>query len=139
MFKRILVAVDISEPEHSRKALDTAVAMARAEGAFLQVIYVRYALDLALEYLPPDVLVRDEKEAIGRLKEMTSSIGVPDDKLSFASPIGSIGEGVLAAAGEFGADLIVVGAHRPSMAKFLLGSNATRITRHAAASVLIVR
>jgi nucleotide-binding universal stress UspA family protein len=35
--------------------------------------------------------------------------------------------------------LIVVGSHRPTMATYLLGSNAKTIVRHAKCSVLVVR
>lgn len=139
MFRKILVAVDLAENGNSRKALDTATELARQFGASLQVIYVRHVMELAIEYLPPDVIQREEKDSVARLKAMTSGVGIADDRLSFASPLGNIAEGVLSAAEDFGADLIVVGAHRPTMAKFLLGSNATKITRHAKASVLIVR
>ena len=38
-----------------------------------------------------------------------------------------------------GADLVVVGSHRPTMATYLLGSNASTIVRHAKCSVLVVR
>ncbi len=53
--------------------------------------------------------------------------------------LGSIYSEVLDEAATWGADLIVVGSHRPSMATYLLGSNATTIVRHAKASVLVVR
>ena len=138
MFRKILVAVDLTDGA-SRKALDTATELARGSGAALQVIAVRHTLDLAADYIPRDVMAKDEKDAIGRLKAMVSAVGIADDRLSFASPAGSIADGVLSAAEAFGADLIIVGAHRPSMAKFLLGSNASRITQHAKASVLVVR
>jgi nucleotide-binding universal stress UspA family protein len=46
---------------------------------------------------------------------------------------------VLAEAEEWGADLVVVGSHRPTMATYLLGSNAKTIVRHAKCSVLVVR
>jgi nucleotide-binding universal stress UspA family protein len=39
----------------------------------------------------------------------------------------------------WGADLIVVGSHRPVMSDYLLGSNAKTIVRHAQCSVLVVR
>ena len=45
----------------------------------------------------------------------------------------------LAEAEDWGADLIVVGSHRPTMATYLLGSNAKTIVRHAKCSVLVVR
>ena len=38
-----------------------------------------------------------------------------------------------------GADLIVIGSHRPAMSTYLLGSNAKTIVRHAKCSVLVLR
>lgn len=52
---------------------------------------------------------------------------------------GNIYEEVLIWAGKLSADLIVVGAHRPNAADYLLGPNAARIVRHAQCSVLVVR
>ncbi|MCC2654076.1 MAG: universal stress protein UspA, partial [Microvirga sp.] len=46
---------------------------------------------------------------------------------------------VLDEAEQTGADLVVVGSHRPTMATYLLGSNASTIVRHAKCSVLVVR
>jgi hypothetical protein len=46
---------------------------------------------------------------------------------------------VLAEADAWGADLIIVGSHSPSMGTYLLGSNAQKIVRHANCSVLVVR
>ena len=46
---------------------------------------------------------------------------------------------ILAVAEEVGADLIVVGSHRPAMKDYLLGTNASRIVRHANCSVLVAR
>jgi nucleotide-binding universal stress UspA family protein len=53
--------------------------------------------------------------------------------------LGSVYGEVLAEAEAIGADLVVVGSHRPSMATYLLGSNASTIVRHARSSVLVVR
>ena len=52
---------------------------------------------------------------------------------------GGVYAGVLAVAERIGADLIVLAAHRPAMRDFLLGTNASRIVRHARCSVLVVR
>ena len=46
---------------------------------------------------------------------------------------------VLAEAQDWGADLIVIGSHRPAMSTYLLGSNAKTIVRHAKCSVLVLR
>jgi hypothetical protein len=52
--------------------------------------------------------------------------------------MGAVYNEVLAEAQKMGADLIVVGSHRPGMATYLLGSNASTIVRHAPSSVLVV-
>ena len=46
---------------------------------------------------------------------------------------------ILAEALDWPADLIVVGAHRRSMATYLLGSTASALSRHAHCTVMIVR
>jgi nucleotide-binding universal stress UspA family protein len=46
---------------------------------------------------------------------------------------------ILGIAEEAGADLIVVGSHRPAMGDYLLGTNASRVVRHAGCSVLVAR
>ncbi len=52
---------------------------------------------------------------------------------------GSIYTGILETASKVGADLIIIGSHRPTMGNFLLGPNASRVVRHAESSVLVVR
>ncbi len=46
---------------------------------------------------------------------------------------------VLAEAKFWGANLIIVGSHSPSMSTYLFGSNAQKIVRHANCSVMVVR
>jgi len=46
---------------------------------------------------------------------------------------------ILGVAEEAGAHLIVVGSHRPAMRDYLLGTNASRVVRHASSSVLVAR
>ena len=53
--------------------------------------------------------------------------------------MGGVYHDVLQEAEKIGADLIVVGSHRPTMATYLIGSNAAAIVRHAKCSVLVVR
>lgn len=52
---------------------------------------------------------------------------------------GSVYEEVLEVADELKVDQIVVAAHRPGAADFLLGTNTARIVRHARCSVTVVR
>ena len=46
---------------------------------------------------------------------------------------------ILRIADEVRADLIVVGSHRLEMKDYFLGTNASRVARHAGCSVLIAR
>lgn len=52
---------------------------------------------------------------------------------------GTIYDQIIRAANRIGADLIVIGAHRPEFGDYLIGSNAARVVRHAKQSVHVVR
>ena len=60
-------------------------------------------------------------------------------RISFAVASGGVYHELLREAEDWGADLVVVGSHRPVMSDYLLGSNAKTIVRHAQCSVLVVR
>jgi nucleotide-binding universal stress UspA family protein len=61
-------------------------------------------------------------------------------KAETAVEVGDIREKIIDAAEEWGADLIVVGSHgRSGIPRFLLGSVAEFVARHAKCSVEIVR
>ena len=64
----------------------------------------------------------------------TAQLGLATEALT-----GSPKRTIVEEAEAWGADLIVVGSHRPTMATYLLGSNATAIVRHAKCSVLVLR
>ncbi len=53
--------------------------------------------------------------------------------------VGTAYHEVLRAANKGGADLVVLGAHRPDLRDYLLGPNAARVVRHARCSVYVVR
>jgi len=46
---------------------------------------------------------------------------------------------IVEAAKDLDIDHIVMGAHSPSLADFLLGPNSARVARHAGCSVTVVR
>lgn len=52
---------------------------------------------------------------------------------------GTVYDQIIRAANRIGVDLIVIGAHRPEISDYLLGSNAARVVRHAKQSVYVVR
>lgn len=139
MFKRILVAVDLQHREMTQRTLDAAAGLASAMESDLRLIHVRFMIERALEYISQSISVEEEKAMHAELMALAQTTGIPGQRLSAVSPIGTIYDQVLTAAKEFKADLIVTGPHSPSLAKYLLGGNAARIITHAKTSVLVVR
>ena len=52
---------------------------------------------------------------------------------------GTVYREIVEAAKDLDIDHIVIGAHRPSLADFLLGPNSARVARHAGCTVTVVR
>ncbi len=141
MYKKILVAVDVSEAEVTELALDAAVALAKVEqGAELRLINVQPLVPVAfIDYIPPNFDDEMREATEKDLAALRAKIAYPQERVSTVVRFGAVYPEVLAEAEEWDADLIVVGSHRPTMATYLLGSNAKTIVRHAKCSVLVVR
>jgi nucleotide-binding universal stress UspA family protein len=140
MYKTILVPVDLAEIETSRPAIDAALALADAQGGTVRLIYVRSLLPVTyMEFVPPTFDTEQQDEAEKKLAKLAASIKLPAERVSAVVRLGSVYNEVLDEAEKTGADLVVIGSHRPSMATYLLGSNAATIVRHAKCSVLVVR
>ncbi len=140
MFKTILVPVDISEIETARPALDRAVSLAKASEGTVRLIYVRSLLPVTyMEFVPPDFDAAQQRDSEERLAKIAAELPLPEERVSSVVRLGSVYGEVLEEAERTGTDLIVVGSHRPTMATYLLGSNAATIVRHAKCSVLVVR
>ena len=59
MFSRIVVAVDLAQPELAERALRHAAALAKAFSAEVRLVYVRpFMIDAALAYLPPEEVAK---------------------------------------------------------------------------------
>jgi nucleotide-binding universal stress UspA family protein len=140
MFKTILVPVDLAEIDTAKPALERAAALAQASGGTLRLIHVRSLMPVTyMEFIPPTFEEDQQGEAEAKLAEVAAAIPLPAERVSATVRLGSVYAEVLHEADAIGADLIVVGSHRPSMATYLLGSNAATIVRHAGCSVLVVR
>lgn len=126
-FHNVLVAADFSEG--SRAAFATACPLARARGARVTVVHVR----------EPGPMPPGGPEALlGRLR----AAYVPGSPVEAEYLVreGEPAAGVLAAAGELGSDLVVMGTHgRTGLDRLLTGSVAETVLRHAHCPVLALR
>jgi nucleotide-binding universal stress UspA family protein len=140
MFKTILVPIDLGEVEAAQPAIDKAVELATGGDATLRLIYVRAIVPVTyMEFMPPAFDLEQQDEAEKKLAELAAKVKLPAERVSAVVRLGSVYNEVLDEAEKTGADLIVIGSHRPTMATYLLGSNASTIVRHARCSVLVVR
>jgi len=141
MFGKILLPIDVAEPEIAQEAIDVAVGMAEAFNSNIRLINVASPVIVAS---PMAVIPQSVYDEVGvyeksQLEKMAAAIHRPKGTLSTVVRIGGVYPELLAEAAEWGADLVVVGAHKRSMATYLLGSSAAAIVRHASCTVMVLR
>lgn len=141
MFRKILLPVDIAEPEVAKEASDVAVSLAKTYNSSLRLIHVASPIVVASPMAIIPQSVYDELGVFEKaeLERMAAAIDRPPGTVSTVVRIGGVYPELLAEAEEWGADLIIVGAHKRSMATYLLGSTAAAVVRHAACTVMVVR
>ncbi len=138
-------ATDFSKA--STAAFKRAVAMAKADRAQLIIVHVMTPPSLALSgdgYVSPRLYEEIEASARGQAQKRLDAV-VAQARKAGARPTGLLLEGVphervARAARAKKADLLVIGTHgRTGLAKFFLGSVATRLVASASCPVLTVR
>jgi universal stress protein F len=141
MFRKILLPVDVADPDVAKEAIAVAVSMAGVYNSDIRLVNVASPVIVAA---PMAVIPQPVYDAIGvyessELERLAAAIERPKETLSTVVRIGPVYPELLAEAEEWGADLMVVGAHKRSMATYLLGSSAAAIVRHASCTVMVVR
>jgi nucleotide-binding universal stress UspA family protein len=138
---KILVGVD-----HSKFAGDVSRAVAmqfRAEHTEVRVLHVLQPGAPAPPQMAPGYApeLDDQKKPAHELVErIANELRGAGFKAATAVEVGDIRETIIDRASDWGADLIVVGSHgRGGIQRFLLGSVAEFVARHAKCSVEIVR
>lgn len=148
MYKNVLIATDGSKL--ADKAVAHGIALAKAHHATASVVTVTdiwSAFDMAHEYN------RGEKDAIGKYEALAAA-GAKRilDKAAEAAKAQGVecrlihvadkhpAEGILSAAEDTGADLIVMASHgRRGMQRLLLGSQANEVVTRSKVPVTVVR
>ena len=138
---KILMGIDDSKV--SGDVLRAIVTQFRSEHTEVRVLHVLQPLAPAPPQMAPGYApeLEDQKrpahELVERIAKELLGAGF---KVDTAVEIGDIRERIIDFAAEWGADLIVVGSHgQGGIRRFLLGSVAEFVARHAKCSVEIVR
>ena len=142
-YQHILFAADFSDD--ALRVGERAREVAQRCGARLSLIHVvedinislggGYELLPVLPELPDEALLREAREM---LQELAQRLGVENAETRVVNAP-STKEGILDAARECGADLIVVGSHGRHGLALLLGSTANAVLHGAPCDVLAVR
>ena len=140
MFKTILVALDLEHGDQAREILGEAKRIADTDGAeiFLLTV-VPAAPPIISQYLHENYEQMVSGQARKELADLAKTAGLKTGDETCLIRFGTVYVEVLAAAESLQADLIVTGSHQPNVSDYLLGSNAARVVRHSACSVLVIR
>lgn len=138
--RRILVPIDFSE--HSKLALDHAVTVASKFGASIRVVHGYAPPEFAyanVEAVPGPTYVVDQDRGAAK-EELARWMGdVEWGELDVTSEVveGDIVRNLIKASKD--TDLVVMGTHgRTGLARFLLGSVAYAVLKHAEVPVLVI-
>jgi universal stress protein F len=143
MYKHILLPVDLQDQDHRPMKLATQVAvdLCRLYAAQLHMLTVVPDLGMPIvgQYFPPEAGEKIVHDAEHNLHDLATRL-IPDDiDVQHLVAQGTVYRRILSMAERVGADLIVMPAHRVRFADYLLGSNASKVVRHAKCSVHVVR
>lgn len=137
MFRKIMAPVDLGHLQTLEKALTCAADLAAKYGAEVCYVGVTSATPGPLGHNPEeygDRLAAFAQEQGGKYGLTASHhVSVSHD------PTADVDDALLKAVEETGADLVVMGTHRPGVADYLWPSNGAKIAAHSDASVLLVR
>ncbi len=141
-YNHVLFAMDYSEDAQIVGEKAKAIA-ARNNNAKLTVIHVIEEVSIAAGYelmpLLPDIADDETKaESKRAMIEMTKKLGISDAD-SMVITAFSTKEGIIRAAKDLKADLIVIGAHTRHGLSLLLGSTANAILNDAPCDVLTIK
>ena len=141
MYTDILLPVDLGNESSWAKALPAAIEYCEAFGSNLHVMTVMpdFRSPMVAQFFPDD----HEDKLMDNAKDVLQKFvadRVPEEiKVQHIVADGTIYKAIIETADDIGADLIIMGSHRPELQDYLLGPNAARVVRHSQKSVLVGR
>lgn len=141
--RRILCPIDFSD--HSRRAVDNAVAIAKWYDSALTLLHVYSAAPVAA-YAPGTPMTasialtpRDRNALLAAMRHVAETEVPPDIPIQLEIAEGPTATEILNRAGSLPADVIVMGTHgRSGFQRLMLGSVTEKVLRKAACPVLSV-
>ena len=145
-----LAAIDLAEKESWQSIINKTVDMATGlKGSQIYLMTVipgitplvdaRYAIRGEMHGSEEYPLQQWKDDAAKKLKEIAEKLIPKDLYAGVVVENGTVYREIVEAAKDLKIDQIVMGAHRPSLADFLLGPNSEKVAQHAGCTVTVVR
>lgn len=142
MFKKVLVPVDLAEPEFARKAIQLALREVDENGAELHVVTVAPGFNNSL--VASFFSEKDHQKAlteVARQFKQYAKQTLPEEVNPVLKVLeGAAAEMIVKYAKDQAIELIIMSAHhRSKVDEFLLGSVSARVVERAQSSVLLLK
>lgn len=139
MFQKVLVPLDGSELAES--ALDYARGLGATHLHLFRVHAYPSLSSLPLDMPATESLLEAERSASTTyLQDVSQRLSGPGVSVTWSQKIGDPASAILQEAKDEGVDCVIMSSHgRTGWSRFLLGSVAEKVVRHASCPVLLVR
>lgn len=139
-FGKLLVAIDINDPEGSEQLVAATRSLVAGSTANVHLVFVAPSLPTRYSrYLRAEFASDVRAEGLEELAKWAAALDLTPEAVSVEVRQGAVAAKVLAQATEHRVDLIVVGSHKSGLVQRLIGSNATAILRDAQCNVFVVK
>lgn len=137
MFQHILAPVDLAHLDDLQRALDVTASQAKHYDAPVTYVSVTASGPTKLVNTPEEF--QTKLAAFARHQAEIHGIEAKSLALVTNDPTTEVDDILLLAVNDTGADLVIMGSHKPGLVDYFWPSNGGKIASHSAASVMVVR
>ncbi|WP_107852836.1 universal stress protein [Oceanimonas marisflavi] len=140
MFKEILLPLDFEHQELYPQVVASALRLCHPQGR-IHLLYVNPSRvhHAAAPFYSKELLEKQDKAITAQLHDFMQTHIPASHQGRLEVRHGVVYDTILARAKKLAVNLIVMPASRPGAETYLLGSNSSRVVRHADCAVLVVR
>lgn len=134
MYKKIIVTLALDHG-YGRQAIETALRLKADDGVIVAIHITEPVQETVSSYVEVDYVDQAYQTA---MKQLTGRL---EDNSDIEAVVlsGRVGQTITDYAEKIGADLIVMGSHKPGLTDYFLGSTTSRVVRHAPCCVHVLR
>ena len=137
--QKILVALDLDDTASFKRLSSAAESLSEAES---EIHYLCVVPDFGMSIVGSYFSEEHEQSVLQAAREQLQQMisGLDSQRLNKGHIAqGTVYDQIILTAKNLQCDVIVIGAHKPGLHNYLLGTNAARVARHATQSVFVSR